>query len=98
MEVLCANCNKRKGTKAWVGHGDVVSFVHSVWCEICVVDAQLRHAQERAAAIPELEAKLRELLEAAGEETCGVIRFDYDGKGFCRSIRCGLPKGHWKSK
>lgn len=57
----CANCLKRLGTQKWVGDGGAAAFVHGwyvMWCEVCVLEAQLVYAKERAAAIPLLEAEL----------------------------------------
>lgn len=55
---LCANCKKRPGTETW---GDALAVTHgwaAKWCVMCVLEAQLEHARERAAAIPELERRL----------------------------------------
>jgi len=58
----CPKCNKRKSTTRWADgelaltHGWIIYI-----CEICAVTEQLEHAKERAAKIPELEAKLKEL-------------------------------------
>lgn len=60
----CANCHVREGTIKWVGDGGSMALVHGVytlWCERCVVAVQLAHAEERAALIPELRAKLEAL-------------------------------------
>jgi hypothetical protein len=35
-----------------------------MWCKICVCEAQLKFARERAAAIPQLEEDLKKLLES----------------------------------
>lgn len=58
---ICPNCGKRPGTVRW---GDALAVTHGftqMWCEVCAVTAQLNFARERAAAIPELEARLVEL-------------------------------------
>jgi hypothetical protein len=62
---VCANCRKRPGTEIWAP-GGTVAYVHgiySMWCPICCLEANLRHAREQAEAIPGIEAKLREALK-----------------------------------
>lgn len=64
---LCANCGEREGTIQWLGQGGMLALTHgfySMWCEVCATRAQLVYAEERAAAIPELQRKLQELLDA----------------------------------
>jgi hypothetical protein len=34
------------------------------WCEICILEAQLEYARERATKIPEMEKRLEELKKA----------------------------------
>lgn len=54
----CQKCGKRPGTMKW---GDLMAQTHGFaasWCAVCVYTAQLKHARERADAIPELERKL----------------------------------------
>ena len=61
--VRCASCGKREGTIRW---GDMLALTHGwvqMWCEHCAVTKQLEYARERAAAIPELEARLSALDE-----------------------------------
>lgn len=62
---LCVNCNILRGTERWVGEYDSVTVArtgwHQMWCKRCVVVAQLDHAKQRAAAIPELERQLAAL-------------------------------------
>ena len=61
----CANCGEREGTVRW---GDALAMIHGgsvLWCEICAATAQLKHARERAALIPELETRLAAALEEA---------------------------------
>ena len=63
-EPLCAKCQKRPGTETWVAEGGALAYVHGMsqwWCRRCVLEAQLEHAHERAAAIPELERQLQDL-------------------------------------
>jgi Zn-finger nucleic acid-binding protein len=60
--VICANCKVREGTNIW--SEGAIAYVHgcySMWCDRCVVDAHLTHARARAAEIPELERRLKEL-------------------------------------
>mgnify|MGYP001564868610 CR=1 FL=1 len=60
--MLCANCNKHKGTETWVGSGGIMDWVHgnySMWCRCCILKAQLKHAKERAKEILKLENKLK---------------------------------------
>ena len=59
---LCQNCGQRPGTEAWCAEG-VIAAVHgltSLWCKVCVLQAQLQHAREMVARIPELEAALKQ--------------------------------------
>lgn len=61
-DLICSNCNVRKGTERWVGEYDSVTVArtgwHQMWCKRCVVVAQLEHAKRLAATIPELENQL----------------------------------------
>lgn len=60
--VVCSNCNQREGTLIWSASAmDYVHGNYAMWCERCAVAEQLKVAQERAAAIPELEAQLKVL-------------------------------------
>ncbi len=64
-ETMCANCKQRPGTKKWVGEGGALALSHgfyAMWCEVCVLTAQLEHARSRVAEIPKMEARLAELL------------------------------------
>lgn len=58
--MLCRRCGKREATT------DIGPVLDVRWrapsCERCVVEVQLEHARERAAAIPGLEAKLGEIV------------------------------------
>lgn len=61
----CQNCNKRKATEDWVGDGGALAIVHGIvskWCKVCCLETQLKHAIERATAIPALEKELAESL------------------------------------
>lgn len=63
--MLCQNCNKREETENWVGDGGTLAFIRGYtekWCKICCLEAQLKHAKERADAIPHIEKELNELL------------------------------------
>lgn len=58
---MCANCWKEPGTERW---GDALAFSHGfevLWCKRCVLTTQIAHAEERAAALPELRARLAAL-------------------------------------
>ena len=60
----CQHCKQREATVKWVGEGGTIAFVHGCyenWCEVCALEAQLAHAKERAAEIPEMERQLAEL-------------------------------------
>lgn len=55
----------------WVGDGGVLAMTRgwaSKWCEICCLEAQLKHAKERAEAIPTMEKRLAELYGQGKEE------------------------------
>lgn len=59
---ICTFCHERTAS-SWWSEG-TIALVHGArWliCEQCVLEKQLEHARERAAAIPELEAKLKAL-------------------------------------
>jgi len=83
----CFRCGG-EGTERWeplLAHG---------WtpiCERCAVELQLEHARERAAQIPNLTKRLRELGGPVPEVICG-----YDFVGVSRAVGsfCELPKGH----
>jgi hypothetical protein len=67
----CVNCNKRPAAVWWCdGAMDFIHFGGLAWCDYCTVEAQLKHARERAAAIPDLEKRLADLTPntLAGEE------------------------------
>jgi hypothetical protein len=56
----CNRCNQREGKNIW-SEGSI-AYVHGIyqmWCDRCVVEEQLVHAQKAAASIPALEAALR---------------------------------------
>lgn len=61
---LCEHCGQRPATVIWIGEGDMLTYAHgggSNWCERCCVEEQLEYARKRAAEIPALEQRLREL-------------------------------------
>jgi hypothetical protein len=61
---VCLFCKERKATMHF---GDMLSLTHGGkenCCDLCCARMQLEHAQERAASIPELAAKLAELEKA----------------------------------
>jgi hypothetical protein len=61
LEPMCATCGKRPGTRRW---GDALALSHgggALRCEPCVLRAQIAHAEERAAVLPELRQRLKEL-------------------------------------
>lgn len=63
-EGLCANCGLHKGTIKWVGEGGGIALVHGfyeMWCECCVLKEQIKHAEERSAALPGLRKELERL-------------------------------------
>ncbi len=60
--LVCFKCEKRPAT-IWWSEG-AMAYVHGAKapiCEACALAMQLAHARERAAAIPEMEARLEEL-------------------------------------
>lgn len=62
---ICENCGTRPGDCLWVGDGGTLAVAHGLgawWCNRCIVEAQLKYANERAADIPRLERKLAELM------------------------------------
>jgi hypothetical protein len=66
----CENCGERPGTRKWLGEGGAVDLVHgfySMWCEVCVLKEQIKHAEERAAALPEMRARLFKLAGCGDE-------------------------------
>lgn len=61
----CQNCKKRPGTETWVGDAGAIAIAYSwmqqQWCKICVLEAQIKHAKERALEIPKLEKELEKV-------------------------------------
>ena len=67
MLPMCQNCKKRPGIHNY--SQDATAFAHGwyeKWCEICVLEVQVKHARAVADTLPELERKLALLLQ---EET-----------------------------
>jgi hypothetical protein len=60
LQGLCGECGG-PGTIKWGQSVQVARGHYTLRCERCVLTAQLEHARESAAAIPELEAKLASL-------------------------------------
>ncbi len=57
---LCAVCEKREATELI---GDIFVLNHGGgkwWCLPCLLRKQIEHAEARAAALPELRARLKE--------------------------------------
>ena len=68
LEIKCQKCGERPGTENWVGEGGTLAFVHglvALWCKVCVLEAQLKYAKDRASQIPNIE---KQLLEAKNKE------------------------------
>lgn len=66
--VLCANCGERPGTEKW--SSDETSFARGwfvMWCEVCCLREQIKHAEERAAELPKLRARFDELTATAAK-------------------------------
>ena len=65
---VCANCGKERPTSTFLPDGGgAMAWTHGMsaeWCKVCIVEKQLKHARERADAIPGLE---QELMEARAE-------------------------------
>lgn len=62
--MTCQHCNKHKGTQNWVGEGGFLEFSHGmyqVWCQCCILKAQLKYAKKRADQVQILEQKLKKL-------------------------------------
>ncbi len=69
---VCDKCKERPATQAW---GDLMTVNHGggEWrCDICALTEQLEFARQRAAVIPDLEARLKEAnakwFELSGEQ------------------------------
>jgi hypothetical protein len=75
----CGNCGQFPGVRKWSNWPD--GRMAALWCEPCVIRKQIEHAEERAAALPGLRARLlkveselrssevREQVEASGQES-----------------------------
>jgi hypothetical protein len=60
LQGLCGECGE-PGAIKWGQSIQVARGHHTLRCERCAFTAQLEHARERAAAIPQIEAKLSSL-------------------------------------
>ena len=64
----CDNCHQREGTLPWVGDGGALAMIHGMarmWCEHCVLEAQIAHAEQCAADLPALRDQLAALRKGA---------------------------------
>jgi hypothetical protein len=60
----CANCGEREGTEKWTESSVALAHgMYVMWCEPCVLKGQIKHAEERAAALPELRGRLFKLTQ-----------------------------------
>lgn len=69
---ICQNCGENEATQRWVGEGGVLGLIHGAyehWCEVCVLTAQIDHAEERAALLPELRARLASATTTASQSS-----------------------------
>lgn len=60
----CVRCHRVAPLQIWVGEGGIMGYVHGayqMWCERCIVEAQLEHALRADEGIPTLKARLKEL-------------------------------------
>ena len=56
---VCQNCGQHQGTVKWTaGALDMAHGFYQMWCEGCALRKQIEHAEERAAALPELRQRL----------------------------------------
>jgi hypothetical protein len=58
----CKKCGEHDATVTWVGESVGLARAHGwgqPWCLCCSLEAQLEHAKEMVAKIPELEAALK---------------------------------------
>lgn len=58
IEGLCQRCKLRPATAIWSESG-VLGYVHGLaqrWCNHCVLDQQIAHAEQMLKALPELRA------------------------------------------
>ena len=60
MKDVCQKCHKHKATLKWLRNITPLTLAQDEedWCECCCRKAQLEHAQNWAARIPELEEVL----------------------------------------
>jgi hypothetical protein len=92
----CFRC-PNEGSFKW---GDTLALTHGfsqIICERCATELQLEYAEERAAAIPELRAKLEELGGPAEHPICNrsfVRTYPYKGIKVSQIAHCELEEGH----
>lgn len=72
----------------------IVAHPGSPSCERCIVEIQVEHARERAAALPELERRLTELGGPAERELCGYVMWLVPGDTAKFGDFCEAPMGH----
>lgn len=64
----CQKCGQREGTENWVGDGGVLAFTHGLvaqWCKLCVVEAQIAHAEKLQQQLPDLYQRRAELVKSS---------------------------------
>jgi len=62
-KMKCNNCNRERPTKTWVGEGSALDYIHGFhtqWCQVCIVETQIKYAEERRDALPELYKELQD--------------------------------------
>lgn len=69
----CDECDERPATIRWGTELEVTHGMFSWRCRVCALEAQVEHARERAAALPELERRLWAARETAAAERDRVI-------------------------
>jgi len=63
-DIICEHCHKRKGTVRWVGDTGVMGWIHGMsqwWCKRCVLEAQIKYAEEHKDDLKNLQAELKKL-------------------------------------
>lgn len=59
---MCENCDQRLATSRWIGDSGTLaitrSYMQTLWCEICVLSAQVEHAEECAEKLPAMRERL----------------------------------------
>lgn len=65
----CANCQEREAVVNWLGTGGPLAYIHGhyeIWCEVCVLEEQLKFAETQAMKIHKLRKDLIEAKKEAG--------------------------------